>query len=138
MRSATSRGCGKQVRFRAPGSAPSWTGSGPDDRLFPHGDELEGNDANLDVTYGRHDDAYGPDAVGMHPASRSPFGIDDMAGNLFEFVTSSQKVGEFVIRGGAYYFGSATCRVTNREPVSPRLRDVTTGIRVCASTEGEQ
>jgi formylglycine-generating enzyme required for sulfatase activity len=111
---------------------------GADDRLFPHGDELEGNEANLDVTYGRHDDAYGPDAVGMHPASRSPFGIDDMSGNLFEFVRSSQKLDEFVIRGGAYYFGSVTCRVTNREPVSPRLRDVTTGIRVCASIEGEQ
>jgi eukaryotic-like serine/threonine-protein kinase len=105
--------------------------------LLPHGDELEGDEADFDATYGRLDAAYGPDAVGMHPASRSPFGIDDMAGNLFEFVASSQKADEMVIRGGAYYFGAATCRVTNREPVTQRMRDVTTGVRVCASIEGK-
>ena len=59
---------------------------GADDRLFPHGDELDADDANFDVTYGRVDSAYGPDVVGSHPASRSPFGVDDLAGNVFELV----------------------------------------------------
>jgi len=40
---------------------------------------------------------------------------------------------EFVIRGGAYYFNAATCRLTNRNQVPATFRDVTTGIRVCAS-----
>jgi serine/threonine protein kinase/formylglycine-generating enzyme required for sulfatase activity len=107
---------------------------GADDRLFPCGDELDVDDANFDRTYGRVASAYGPDVVGSHPKSRSPFGVDDLSGNVLEFVKSSQAANETVIRGGAYYFNSVSCRSTNREPVPPTLRDVTTGIRVCAST----
>jgi formylglycine-generating enzyme required for sulfatase activity len=106
---------------------------GADDRVYPHGDELAPDDANFDVTYGRVNSAFGPDAVGAHPASRSPFGVDDLAGNVWEIVRSSQSADGFVIRGGAYYFGAATCRITNRESVPSTFRDVTTGIRVCSS-----
>jgi formylglycine-generating enzyme required for sulfatase activity len=110
---------------------------GADDRIFPHGDELHPDDANFDVTYGRVSSAYGPDMVGSHAASRSPFGVDDLAGNLFELTASSQKPDEIVLRGGAYYFTAYTCRSTNREPVAATFRDVTTGIRVCASVQGD-
>jgi len=110
---------------------------GGDDRLFPHGDELRPEDANFDVTYGRLDSAYGPDAVGAHPQSRSPFGVEDLAGNVLELVASVAKPDELVIRGGGYYFGSASARSTNRMPVPSTFRDVTTGIRVCASVQGE-
>jgi formylglycine-generating enzyme required for sulfatase activity len=106
---------------------------GADDRSYPHGDGLEADDANFDVTYGRVDSAFGPDVVGAHPDSRSPFGIDDLAGNVFELTRSSVTADQFVIRGGAYYFNAATCRITNRNTVPATLRDVTTGIRVCAS-----
>jgi eukaryotic-like serine/threonine-protein kinase len=110
---------------------------GADDRLFPHGDELRAEDANFDLTYGRKDPAYGPDEVGTHPASRSPFGVDDMAGNVFELMTSSLGANEVVVRGGGYYFAAINCRVTNRQVVPSGFRDMTTGIRVCASVEGE-
>jgi formylglycine-generating enzyme required for sulfatase activity len=110
---------------------------GADDRLFPHGDELTGEDANIDQTYGRVDAAYGPDEVGSHPASRSPFDVDDLAGNVFDLVTSSLKPDELVIRGGAYWFQPISERSTNREPVPASYRDITTGIRVC-STSGEE
>jgi len=109
---------------------------GADDRVYPHGDDLAADDANFDVTYGRVDSAFGPDAVGAHPASRSPFGVDDLAGNVLELVRSSLDPGGYVIRGGAYYFNSATCRLTNRNSVPSTFRDVTSGIRVCASTGG--
>ncbi|HVR64429.1 MAG TPA: SUMF1/EgtB/PvdO family nonheme iron enzyme, partial [Polyangia bacterium] len=105
---------------------------GADDRVYPHGDELGPDDANFDVTYGRVDSAFGPDMVGAHPASQSPFGVDDLAGNVLELVRSSLSANGLVIRGGAYYFNSATCRVTNRNQVSATFRDVTSGIRVCA------
>ncbi len=108
---------------------------GADDRAYPHGNDLALDDANLDVTYGRIDAAFGPDAVGAHPLSRSPFGVDDMAGNVFELVRSSVVKDELVIRGGAYYFDSATCRLTNRNAVPSTFRDVTTGIRVCATPQ---
>jgi serine/threonine protein kinase/formylglycine-generating enzyme required for sulfatase activity len=111
---------------------------GADDRLFPHGDELDTDDANFDATYGRVASAYGPDAVGSHPVSRSPFDVDDLAGNVLEFTTSSMTSGETAIRGGAYYFNAISSRSTNREPFPATFRDVTTGIRVCASTQEGQ
>ena len=106
---------------------------GADDRVFPHGDDLQADDANFDLTYGRIASAYGPDAVSAHPASRSPFGVDDLAGNVMELTVSSQKRDEMVIRGGGYFFGAASCRSTNREPVPSTIKDVATGLRVCAS-----
>jgi formylglycine-generating enzyme required for sulfatase activity len=109
---------------------------GADDRVFPHGGLLQPDDANFDATYGRVDTAFGPDAVGAHPRSRSPFGVDDLAGNIYEFAVSSQRSEEMVIRGGAYYFNAATCRSTNREVVPPTFQDVTTGFRLCASIGG--
>ena len=108
---------------------------GADDRAYPHGDDLAPDDANFDVTYGRVDSAVGPDAVGAHPSSRSPFGVDDMAGNVLELVKSSVTPQGFVLRGGAYFFNAATCRLTNRTAVWSTFRDVTSGIRVCASIE---
>jgi len=110
---------------------------GGDDRLFPHGDELRPDDANFDLTYGRIDSAYGPDAVGSHPQSRSPFGADDMAGNVLEIVTAAGKSDSLVIRGGGYYFGAASARSTNRLPVPATFRDFATGFRVCATAQGE-
>jgi len=105
---------------------------GADDRLFPHGDELAADDANVDLTYDKIDDAYGPDEIGAHPNSRSPFGVDDLAGNSMELVASNQIAGGFVIRGGGYYYSPATARSSNREQISRSVRDVAIGLRVCA------
>ena len=69
---------------------------GADDRLYPHGDDLAPDDANFDVTYGRVDCGVRAGRGRRAPASRSPFGVDDMAGNVFELVPSSQKPDEFV------------------------------------------
>jgi formylglycine-generating enzyme required for sulfatase activity len=104
---------------------------GADDRLFPHGDELASDDANFDATYDRTETAYGPDEVGAHPDSRSPFEIDDMAGNVFERVAPEGQAIP-VIRGGGYFFSAASARSTNREPFPRSAREVTVGLRVCA------
>lgn len=105
---------------------------GADDRVFPHGDALAPDDANFDETYQREMIAFGPDEVGAHPASRSPFGLDDMAGNVFELVDSVLRDGEVLVRGGAYFFGAPTQAATNRAPIDPVSRDPTMGFRVCA------
>jgi len=105
---------------------------GGDDRVFPHGDDLAEDDANFDRTYDRIDGAYGPDEVGAHPNSRSPFDIDDLAGNIMELVTSDVTAGGFAVRGGSYYFAAATARLTNRNEIPRSHRDVTGGLRVCA------
>ena len=110
---------------------------GADGREFPSGDHLERDDANIDETYGKHPLAFGPDEVGSHPASRSPFGVDDACGNVFEWTTSSLAPNEHALRGGAYYYDRTTVRSTNRQVAEPNIRDPNVGIRICASVEIE-
>jgi formylglycine-generating enzyme required for sulfatase activity len=106
---------------------------GADGREFPHGDYLERDDANIDETYGKDPLAFGPDEVGSHPASRSPFGLDDACGNVFEWTTSSLTPREHALRGGAYYYDRTTVRATNRQVAEPNIRDPNVGIRICAT-----
>jgi formylglycine-generating enzyme required for sulfatase activity len=105
---------------------------GADDRELPHGDALAPGDANFDETYGKEAASMGPDEVGSHPASRSPFGLDDMAGNVFEWTRSSLEQGKSVIRGGAYFYDALTALSTNRSTLEPGLRDPRLGVRLCA------
>jgi formylglycine-generating enzyme required for sulfatase activity len=105
---------------------------GEDGREFPHGDVLAPDDANVDMTYGKEPGGFGPDEVGSHPASRSPFGVEDLAGNAFEWTRSAVEPGRVVARGGAYYFAAGSARVANRELPERTLRDITVGLRVCA------
>jgi formylglycine-generating enzyme required for sulfatase activity len=105
---------------------------GADDRGFPHGDRLDPDDANFDETYGRVSLAFGPDEVGSHPASESPFGALDMTGNVYEWTRSAMLPGAVILRGGAWYYDQISSRVTNRTAAEPKTRDSRTGVRVCA------
>jgi formylglycine-generating enzyme required for sulfatase activity len=105
---------------------------GVDGREYPHGDTLAPDDANIDTTYGKQPGGFGPDEVGSHPASRSPFGVDDLAGNVWEWTRSWLEPGKAVARGGSFSFAATSARSTNRELPEPSLRDVTVGLRVCA------
>lgn len=105
---------------------------GADEREFPGGARLEPDDANFDETYGRDGASMGPDEIGSYPGSRSPFGLDDTAGNIFEW-TRSITPGQYVIRGGSYFYGQFICRSTNRTTIDPSVRDFGLGLRVCAS-----
>lgn len=108
------------------------TARGADDREYPHGDRLLPDDANFDETYGKNPLSFGPDEVGSHPASRSPFGVDDLAGNVWEWVRSDFPPATHVARGGSYYFAASTARTTNRETPEATFRDLTVGVRICA------
>lgn len=103
---------------------------GADGRAFPHGNLLSTDDANFDETYGRQ--GFGPDQVGAHPASASPFGLLDAAGNVWEWTRSAWHPDEAVIRGGAWYYERFTNRSDNREVVEPKIHDLLLGLRVCA------
>ncbi|WP_437629862.1 nSTAND1 domain-containing NTPase [Sorangium sp. So ce854] len=106
---------------------------GADDRVFPGGDVLEPDDANHDATYGRDPLGFGPDEVGAHPASASPFGVHDLAGNVFEWTVSADASREPVLRGGSWYENALTSVSSNREPSEPTLRDALVGARICAT-----
>ncbi|WP_437754297.1 nSTAND1 domain-containing NTPase [Sorangium sp. So ce1389] len=106
---------------------------GADSRIFPHGDRLSPGDANFDETYGKESSTMGPDEVGSHPVSRSPFGIDDMAGNVLEWAISSIEVDKVLLRGGAYLYDQTSVRSDNRTVVDGTFLDPVIGLRICAS-----
>ena len=106
---------------------------GADGRRYPHGATLAPDEANHDETYGRKPLAFGPDAVGSHPASHSPFGLADMAGNVWEWVQSVHGADEVVYRGGGWYEGRTNARSNNRQVGETAMRDPVIGLRVCAS-----
>ena len=102
---------------------------GADGRAYPAGHPLEPDDSNVDVTHGPR--LMGPDEVGSHPGSRSPFGLDDMSGNAFEW-TVSEDAG-YVLRGGGYMYDRKTAHLANRCLMNATVRDATVGLRLCAT-----
>ena len=106
---------------------------GADEREYPHGDTLELDDANFDETYHKAPAAWGPDEVGSHPISTSPFSIHDLVGNHWELTTSSMNNDEVVCRGGSYLFDSFVDRSTNRNVVEPVFRSNDVTLRICIS-----
>jgi formylglycine-generating enzyme required for sulfatase activity len=108
---------------------------GADGRRYPHGDRLLPDDANIDVTYGRQFTNFGPDMVGAHPASVSPFGLADMAGNAFELTRSVTPGERIVLRGGAWYYPFSAANTAMLSSGDPTQRDAAIGARVCASAK---
>jgi eukaryotic-like serine/threonine-protein kinase len=103
---------------------------GSDGRTTPTGEPLEGDDANFDTTYPY--ELRGPDAVGSHPRSASPYGLLDMMGNAFE-VTRGEDPGTFIGRGGSFFHDRLTAHLANHAAFNRDQADATTGIRLCAS-----
>ncbi|HEY5935144.1 MAG TPA: SUMF1/EgtB/PvdO family nonheme iron enzyme, partial [Kofleriaceae bacterium] len=104
---------------------------GADGRLWAHGDAVAPDDANIDVTYQRKPGGYGPDEVGSHPRSTSPFGLDDTVGNVWEWVAGPGTTA--VLRGGGWYHTVASAVSSNRDFNDPALETVWLGFRICAT-----
>ncbi len=105
-------------------------GRGADGRSFPHDRPLAPDDANVDVTYDRKDGGMGPDAVGSHPRSNSPFGVADLSGNLWDLVRTAD--GSVMMRGGAYFINANAAHLANRQAIPPGYRHPHMGLRMCA------
>jgi serine/threonine protein kinase/formylglycine-generating enzyme required for sulfatase activity len=106
---------------------------GADDRVFPHGDRLEKDDANWDKTYDQNPQGFGPDEVGSHPASVSPFGVLDMAGNVWELTAPFGPSGPPVGRGGSFFQPALDARTYNFHELEQSLRSALVGLRLCAT-----
>jgi serine/threonine protein kinase/formylglycine-generating enzyme required for sulfatase activity len=105
---------------------------GADGRDYPHGNRLEPDDANFDATYGRQTGAFGPDEVGSHPASNSPFGVADMAGNVWEWMDTAPPSERVIYGGGCFYQDAFTARSINHGDGEPGFRFPFIGMRICA------
>ncbi|MDC0711427.1 bifunctional serine/threonine-protein kinase/formylglycine-generating enzyme family protein [Stigmatella sp. ncwal1] len=104
---------------------------GADGRAYPHGDLLLPTEATIDETYKRK--AFGPDEVDANPASESPFGLLNTAGNVYEWVSSMRSKDEALIRGGAWYYDAWIAFASNRTVADSETKDPTVGFRVCAT-----
>jgi eukaryotic-like serine/threonine-protein kinase len=104
---------------------------GADDRAYPHGDAIGPEDAAFSSIETPSKER--PVArVGTHPVSRSPFGIDDLAGNLWEIVESPIDPDNLVIRGGGWFSRGEFLVVSLRQLDERGQAYPGVGIRVCA------
>ena len=81
-------------------SAEEWekAASGEDGRLWPWGNEVDPRRFQGAVQSGGRNVA----DVGRFPAGVSPYGISDMAGNVWELTSSPWPGGSHVMKGGSY------------------------------------
>lgn len=112
---------------------------GTDGRLFPWGNEFDANKANTEEQGG---DQLKP--VGSYADGRSPYGVYDMAGNVWEYVGDWYEESYYsmapardpqgptsgtvhVLRGGSYSDFKEYARVTNRG--TPHADSIRSGFR---------
>jgi serine/threonine-protein kinase len=116
---------------------------GDDGRLWPWGNEWDGSRLNS-LERG----AAGPAPVGSDPHGASPYGLLDMAGNVWEWTSSPYLIGStmeapdaqslqtfrghLVLRGGSWRTMAAGTQTTYRKPAPPEYRRDTTGFRCAA------
>jgi formylglycine-generating enzyme required for sulfatase activity len=119
---------------------------GGDGRRYPWGD---GFDAGRAAAAG----AAGTSAVGRHPAGASPYGVLDLAGNVWEWTSSLYRPypydpgdgredgharGARVNRGGSWYYGPRHLRTTYRATADHMYRRVADlGFRCAAAATPE-
>ncbi len=96
------------VSYRLP-SALEWEKSarGSDGRYFPWG-----NDWRNDATNWAKNGPMGTSAIATYPLSRSPYGIEDMAGNVFEYTSTLTNAAppEVILKGCGWDDYPGFCR----------------------------
>jgi serine/threonine-protein kinase len=133
---------------------------GTDGRVYPWGDRFDGSRANycdascdLDWADSDADDGYARTApVGSYPDGASPYGVLDMAGNVWEWVADwydedyySHSPGanpqgpdsgqNRVVRGGSWINDTNAVRAANRGRDNPEGRHSHVGFRCARSGE---
>jgi formylglycine-generating enzyme required for sulfatase activity len=112
-------------------------------RAFPWGNEPDPNRGNCDET-----GVGTTSAVGCFPGGASPYGVEDLSGNVWEWTRSLYRGYPYdpgdgredlesgdlrVLRGGAFYVGARFVRCAYRDWYNPSNRDGRGGFRLVAS-----
>ena len=115
------------VTLRLP-TADEWEKSarGADGRAFPWGDRIT---ADSCASLWTGDPGGPPPPVGALPGDRSPFGVEDLAGGVWEWTGTAADPRQ-VVTGGSIVSHGAGCRSAVRRALSPEQRLPFLGFRV--------
>jgi hypothetical protein len=75
-----------------------YAAQGTDLRKYPWGDTMDSSKCNYNLNH--------PTPVELHPQGASPFGVEDLTGNVWQLTSDIYEVGSYsyvIIRGGSYY-----------------------------------
>ena len=119
------------VRYRLP-TALEWekASRGTDGRYFPWGSEWQNDGTNW-----AKNGPYGTSSIGTYPLSQSPYGIEDMAGNVFEY-TSTLINGntEVLLKGCSWDDFPGFCRAAYQHDRPVESRHILFGFRLVLET----